>query len=155
MARDLSPLVSAQRAAVAWSQAELADLDRHLAALEVFLATGDPDPNICFEKGGESEDQLRVRAGLPRADPAADHHLVLGPTGVRGTGQAATRAILRPCTRGVCCAIYTVITRRWISTSVSTAQVVVAQQAHALALGLYWRSLPGSSAARCGPRRSA
>ena len=34
----------------------------------------------------------------------------------------------------VCCAVYTVITRRWISTSDSTAQVVVAQQAHALAL---------------------
>jgi probable blue pigment (indigoidine) exporter len=34
----------------------------------------------------------------------------------------------------VCCAVYTVITRRWISTSESTAQVVVAQQAHALAL---------------------
>jgi probable blue pigment (indigoidine) exporter len=33
-----------------------------------------------------------------------------------------------------CCAVYTVITRRWISTSDSTAQVVVAQQAYALAL---------------------
>lgn len=32
-----------------------------------------------------------------------------------------------------CCAIYTVITRRWISTSDSTAHVVVAQQAFALA----------------------
>ena len=32
-----------------------------------------------------------------------------------------------------CCAVYTVITRRWISTSDSTAQVVVAQQAYALA----------------------
>jgi probable blue pigment (indigoidine) exporter len=34
----------------------------------------------------------------------------------------------------VCCAVYTVITRRWISTSDSTAQVIVAQQAYALAL---------------------
>ncbi|HEY8637562.1 MAG TPA: DMT family transporter, partial [Candidatus Limnocylindrales bacterium] len=33
-----------------------------------------------------------------------------------------------------CCAVYTVITRRWISTSDSTARVVVAQQAYALAL---------------------
>lgn len=33
----------------------------------------------------------------------------------------------------VCCAIYTVITRRWLSTADSTAQVVVAQQAYALA----------------------
>jgi probable blue pigment (indigoidine) exporter len=33
-----------------------------------------------------------------------------------------------------CCAVYTVTTRRWISTSDSTAQVVVAQQAYALAL---------------------
>jgi probable blue pigment (indigoidine) exporter len=31
-----------------------------------------------------------------------------------------------------CCAIYTVVTRRWISSSDSTVQVVVAQQAHAL-----------------------
>ncbi len=36
----------------------------------------------------------------------------------------------------VSCAIYTVITRRWISTSDSTAQVVVAQQAYALAFAL-------------------
>jgi probable blue pigment (indigoidine) exporter len=34
------------------------------------------------------------------------------------------------------CAVYTVITRRWISTCDSTAQVVVAQQAYALALAL-------------------
>jgi probable blue pigment (indigoidine) exporter len=33
-----------------------------------------------------------------------------------------------------CCAVYTVITRRWISKSDSTAQVVVAQQAYALGL---------------------
>lgn len=32
-----------------------------------------------------------------------------------------------------CCATYTVIARRWIATSDSTAQVVLAQQAHALA----------------------
>ena len=36
----------------------------------------------------------------------------------------------------VCCAIYTVITRRWIRTADSTAQVVVAQQAYALAFAL-------------------
>ncbi len=35
-----------------------------------------------------------------------------------------------------CCAVYTVITRRWISSSDSTAQVVVSQQAYALALAL-------------------
>ena len=33
-----------------------------------------------------------------------------------------------------CCAIYTVITRRWLPTADSTAQVVAAQQAHALTL---------------------
>jgi drug/metabolite transporter (DMT)-like permease len=32
-----------------------------------------------------------------------------------------------------CCATYTVITRRWLATADSTAQVIVAQQAHALA----------------------
>jgi Predicted permease, DMT superfamily len=31
-----------------------------------------------------------------------------------------------------CCAVYTVITRRWLPTADSTAQVVVVQQAHAL-----------------------
>ena len=65
MVRDLAPLVSAQRAAVARSQAELADLDRHLAALEVSLAAGEPDPNLCLEEGGERDDELRLRAGLP------------------------------------------------------------------------------------------
>jgi drug/metabolite transporter (DMT)-like permease len=34
----------------------------------------------------------------------------------------------------VCCAIYTVITRRWLVTADSTAQVVIAQQAHALVI---------------------
>ena len=65
MARDLAPLVSAQRAAVARSQAELAELDRQLAALEVSLAAGEPDPNLCLEEGGERDDELRVRTGLP------------------------------------------------------------------------------------------
>lgn len=36
----------------------------------------------------------------------------------------------------VCCAVYTVVTRRWIATSDSTAQVVFAQQAHALGFAL-------------------
>jgi probable blue pigment (indigoidine) exporter len=35
-----------------------------------------------------------------------------------------------------CCAAYTVIARRWIATSDSTAQVVIAQQAHAMAFAL-------------------
>jgi drug/metabolite transporter (DMT)-like permease len=35
-----------------------------------------------------------------------------------------------------CCAIYTVATRRWLASADSTAQVVLAQQVHALALGL-------------------
>jgi hypothetical protein len=65
MARDLGPLVSAQRAAVARSQAELAELDRHLAALERSLAAGEPDPNLCREEGGEGNDELRLRTGLP------------------------------------------------------------------------------------------
>jgi DNA-binding transcriptional MerR regulator len=65
MVRGLAPLVSAQRAAVARSQAVLADLDRHLAALEASLAAGEPDPNLCLEEGGERHDELRLRAGLP------------------------------------------------------------------------------------------
>jgi MerR family copper efflux transcriptional regulator len=65
MSRDLAPLVSAQRVAIARSQAELARLDRHLATLEVSLAAGDPDPNLCLEEGGDSHDELRQRAELP------------------------------------------------------------------------------------------
>jgi len=33
----------------------------------------------------------------------------------------------------VCCAVYTVITRRWLPTAASTSQVVISQQLHALA----------------------
>lgn len=65
MSRDLVPLISAQRAAVARSRVELDDLDRHLAALEASLAAGEPDPNHCLEKGGERDDELRLRAELP------------------------------------------------------------------------------------------
>ena len=36
----------------------------------------------------------------------------------------------------LCCAIYTVVTRRWIGASDGTAPVVVSQQAHALGFGL-------------------
>lgn len=36
----------------------------------------------------------------------------------------------------LCCAIYTIVTRRWIGTSDETAPVVVAQQAHALVVAL-------------------
>lgn len=36
----------------------------------------------------------------------------------------------------VCCAIYTIVTRRWIGTSDSTAPIVVAQQTHALGFGV-------------------
>jgi drug/metabolite transporter (DMT)-like permease len=35
-----------------------------------------------------------------------------------------------------CCAVYTVITRRWLSTADSTSQVVIVQQVHALTLAL-------------------
>jgi probable blue pigment (indigoidine) exporter len=36
----------------------------------------------------------------------------------------------------LCCAVYTIVTRRWIGTSDSTAPVVAAQQAHALAFAV-------------------
>jgi probable blue pigment (indigoidine) exporter len=36
----------------------------------------------------------------------------------------------------VCCAIYTIVTRRWIGTSDSTVQVVFTQQAHALGFAM-------------------
>ena len=66
MARDLLPLVAAQRDAIARTQAELDDLDQRLAALETELQTdGVVDPDLCLEKGGEIDDaQLRLRTGL-------------------------------------------------------------------------------------------
>ena len=67
MARDLLPLVSAQRAAIARSRAEIEDLDRHLAVLETTLQTGEVDADLCIEKGGEPDEllRLRLRTGLP------------------------------------------------------------------------------------------
>jgi MerR family copper efflux transcriptional regulator len=67
MARDLLPLVSAQRAAIARSRAEIEDLDRQLAVLETTLQAGGIDADLCLGKGGEEDERLRwrVRPGLP------------------------------------------------------------------------------------------
>ncbi|HEY4227540.1 MAG TPA: MerR family transcriptional regulator [Candidatus Limnocylindrales bacterium] len=65
MSRDLAPLVAAQRAAVERSRAELDALDRQLATVEASLAVGEPTPDTCLAKGGEIDDQLRLRAVLP------------------------------------------------------------------------------------------
>jgi DNA-binding transcriptional MerR regulator len=73
MARDLLPLVGAQRTAIARSRAEMDDLDRQLAILETTLQSGGVDPDLCLEKGGEDDERLRLRpelsvpadAGLP------------------------------------------------------------------------------------------
>jgi DNA-binding transcriptional MerR regulator len=66
MARDLLPLVSAQRTAIAAARTELDDLDRRLAELEDSLATTDVDPDLCLEKGGEDDAvPIRLRPGMP------------------------------------------------------------------------------------------
>ena len=65
MSRDLAPLIAAQRVAVARSRAELDELDRQLAALEVSLAAGEPSADLCLTIGGESDDPMRLRAQLP------------------------------------------------------------------------------------------
>jgi len=75
MARDLLPLASAQRAAIARSRAEIEDLDRQLAVLETTLQVGGVNPDLCLRKGGEEDELLRLRlrpelpmstnAGLP------------------------------------------------------------------------------------------
>jgi DNA-binding transcriptional MerR regulator len=65
MARDLLPLVSAQRAAIARNRAEIEDLDHQLAVLETTLQAGGVDADLCLEKGGEIDDELRLRAELP------------------------------------------------------------------------------------------
>jgi MerR family copper efflux transcriptional regulator len=76
MARDLLPLVSAQRAAVARSRAELDDLDKHLAVLESTLEQGGVEPNLCLEEGGESDERLRLRL-RPELPVSADDSLRL------------------------------------------------------------------------------
>jgi probable blue pigment (indigoidine) exporter len=58
--------------------------------------------------------------------------LIAYEPGTAGTAVGVTLTIAGV----VCCAIYTVVTRRWIAASDSTAPVVVAQQAHALAVAL-------------------
>ena len=65
MARDLLPLVSAQRSAIARARHEIEELDRDLAKLEVTLTEGDVDADLCLEKGGEEDDRLRLRLRLP------------------------------------------------------------------------------------------
>jgi MerR family copper efflux transcriptional regulator len=66
MARDLLPLVSGQRAAIARTRAELDELDRRLAHLEDSLGLDGVDADLCLTKGGDDVDApLRLRTGLP------------------------------------------------------------------------------------------
>lgn len=51
-------------------------------------------------------------------------------------GEAAAVGVGLTIAGVVCCAVYTIATRRWIGASDSTAQVVLGQQAHALGLAL-------------------
>jgi DNA-binding transcriptional MerR regulator len=65
MARDLIPLVAAQRTAIAATRAELDDLDGRLAVLEASLHSEDVDPDLCLEKGGDDDAApVRLRPGL-------------------------------------------------------------------------------------------
>jgi DNA-binding transcriptional MerR regulator len=65
VSHDLGPFLAVQRAAIARSQAQMAELDSRLATLEVTLAAGEPDSKLCQTKGGELDDELRLRAELP------------------------------------------------------------------------------------------
>jgi MerR family copper efflux transcriptional regulator len=65
MAMDLLPLVSAQRAAIELTRAELDDLDRRLASLEDSLQRANVEPDLCTTKGGDGDGApLRLRTGL-------------------------------------------------------------------------------------------
>ena len=65
MARDLLPLVGAQRHTIARTRTELDDLDGRLAKLETELQTNGVDPDLCIAKGGEIDDaKLRLRTGV-------------------------------------------------------------------------------------------
>ena len=66
MARDLEPLIAAQRAAIAQTRAELDDLDGRLASLEANLQADGIDADLCLEKGGDdADDRSLLRAGVP------------------------------------------------------------------------------------------
>lgn len=68
MARDLVPLVAAQRDAIARTRAELDDLDGRLARLETELQSAGVDPDLCLEKGGDDDVtrlRLRTRVSVP------------------------------------------------------------------------------------------
>jgi drug/metabolite transporter (DMT)-like permease len=58
--------------------------------------------------------------------------LVIGQPG----GSGSLLGVLLTIAGVGCCATYTVVTRRWLVTAYSTAQVIVAQQAYAIALAL-------------------
>lgn len=64
MARDLLPLISAQRVALEHSRREIDELDRQLAVLETTLRSDEVDPDLCLEKGGEEDERLRLRPEL-------------------------------------------------------------------------------------------
>jgi drug/metabolite transporter (DMT)-like permease len=51
----------------------------------------------------------------------------------------------------VCCAVYTVVTRRWIPDAKETGQVVLAQQAHALAFAIIVLLIVGFAGGRIAP----
>ena len=74
MARDLLPLVSEQRAAIARSRQEIEDLDRNLAALEVSLRQDGVDAELCLEREGEPDELLRLRL-RPELSMSADDRL--------------------------------------------------------------------------------
>ena len=58
--------------------------------------------------------------------------LVIG----RPDGTGSLTGVLLTIAGVVCCASYTVVTRRWLVTAYSTTQVIVSQQAHAIAFAL-------------------
>jgi len=63
MALDLLPLISAQRASIARTRAELDDVDRQLARLEATLEPGGIATDLCAPEGGDDDDaRLRLRA---------------------------------------------------------------------------------------------
>ena len=68
MARDLLPLVSAQRAAIARSRAQIEDLD---------LQVGGVEADLCLEKGGEEDELLRLRLRPELSVSAGDRLPVL------------------------------------------------------------------------------
>jgi probable blue pigment (indigoidine) exporter len=101
------------------------------ASLSVLLWATEP-LMILFLAGGLLRERITVSLVILSLVAVAGLLLVIYEPG--GTGSVL--GVVLSLAGVACCAVYTVVTRRWLATADSTTQVVVAQQAYALTFAL-------------------